>query len=196
MRSRRVGAAGGVLFSEASVASFSSSYVPALGTNASLRFGLIPRVDLQLRLLDLVVPEISAGWQIFGDPAVSDFALTLTAGAGPVFGAGFSNAGGAFSQFGAFIPVQLLVDVPVGDGALTFGARVIGAGSRIDGNGTASYGFTLTPGFTASWTLPFGAGFFIRPELAANIPLGAPGPLGDGSLAMIAVAVGYELRLD
>ena len=74
--------------------------------------------------------------------------------------------------------------------------RTLRALLAFEGNGNQSFTFVVVPGLVASWTLPFGNGFFIRPELAANIPLGTSLPLGDGSLAMIAVAVGYEFRLD
>lgn len=191
-----VGAAGGVLFTEIAGGSFSSSYLPAFGSQASARFGLIPRIDLQLRLLDVLVPEVSAGWQLVGDPAANDFAVTLTGGVGPNFSVGFSNATGVFGALGLFIPVQLLVDVPVGDGALTFGARAIGAGSRLEVNGTSSYSFVLTPGVTAAWTVPLGHGFFIRPEIAASVPLFTGAPLGTSSLVVGAIAVCYEFRLD
>jgi hypothetical protein len=199
---------GGALFGNAAVGSFTSSYVPALGMNASLRFGLVERIDLQLRVLDLLVPEVSAGWQLIGDPTKNDLALTLTGGVGPVFGFGFSSATGTVTQFGAYVPLQLLVDVPVGDGALTFAFRGVTSGSRTDGGGATAYGLSIAPGLTASWTVPLGGGVFVRPEVAGNVPIpvvttGAQdvggqgqGGQGNGAIVMVALAFGYEFRLD
>lgn len=136
----------------------------------SARFGLVERLDLQLKVDPTIIPEVTLGYQLVGDPAKNELAFTLTAGVKPsVFMFPGLGAAGLITT-----PMQAIVDVPVGDTAtLVAGVRVIPALLFAGGpSATGGSAFTVAPG--AFGALHFDLGpFFFRPELAMNgvIPL-------------------------
>lgn len=138
---------------------------------ASARFGLVDRLDLQIKVDPTIIPEIALGYQLVGDPSKNDLAFTITGGVKPsVF---------MFPGVGAIglitTPMQAIVDAPVGDsGAVAVaGMRVIPAVLFMMGpSATGGSAFTIAPG--AFGALHFDLGpFYFRPELAMNglIPL-------------------------
>jgi hypothetical protein len=138
---------------------------------ASARFGLVDRVDLQIKLDPTIIPEVSLGYQLVGDPSKNELAFTITGGVKPsVFLFPGVGSAGLITT-----PIQAIVDVPVGETAtLVGGVRVIPAvifagGASASGSGSA---FTIAPGGFAALHFDLGP-FFFRPELAMNglIPL-------------------------
>jgi hypothetical protein len=158
---------------------------------ASARFGLIDRLDLQLRLDASIVPEVSVGYQLLGDPARNDdFALTLTAGVKPSFLIVAANVN---------VPLQVLVEVPFNDTfAFTGGLRMIPSVFSIFGAGNI---FAFGPGAVAGVRIKTG-NFVFQPELGLSgyLPVGAEsggqsiGFLGQGfAVGTVAATVGLTL---
>lgn len=178
--------------------------LPLPHVEASVRFGIFDRVDMQLKVDEALFPELAFGWQVIGDPTKNEFALTVGAGAKlAVFPLSPQGGAGNIS-----VPLQLLVDVPVGEeGAIYFGTRTIvgvafgvtdtgDAGGDVDSRG----GLAVTPGLVVGLSLPIGA-FLLQPELAANAPIGfgttqIP-PAREGlSVGYVALGVGVGARFD
>jgi hypothetical protein len=158
---------------------------------ASARFGLIDRLDLQLRLDPSIIPEASLGYQLVGDPARNDdFALTVTAGLKPSF---------LFVAANFNVPVQVLVEAPLNDTlAFTGGLRVIPSVFSIFGGGNI---FAFAPGVVAGVRFKTG-NFVLQPEvgLSSYLPVGAVaggqsiGFLGQGFVAgSVAATVGLNI---
>lgn len=129
----------------------------------SARFGLVDRVDLQLRIDPSVIPEISAGYQLVGDPArTDDVAVSITGGIRPTF---------LGNRLVASLPVQVLVEVPLAGElfALTAGVRTV----PLVAITADSFGVGVGPGVVAGFRTRLGP-FVVQPEvaLAANIPGG------------------------
>lgn len=164
---------------------------PVPHLEGSARFGIMDRTDVQLKIDELLTPEIAVGYQFIGDPARNDFALTLTGGVRP----GFTAAGGGLFPGLApniSVPLQLLVDIPLYDDAcLTAGTRNIIGYSFPLGGDTAGTGLAVSPGLLVSASFPFGERYFVRPELAANVSF------QDGALinanAILGVGIGMTL---
>lgn len=158
---------------------------------ASARFGLVDRLDMQLRLDPSIVPEVSVGYQLLGEPARNDdFALTLTAGIKPSFLLLAANVS---------VPLQVLVEMPFNDVfAFTGGLRLIPSVFTIFGAGNI---FAFAPGATAGVRLKAG-GFVLQPELGLSgyLPVGAVaggqnvGFLGQGfAVGSVAATIGVSL---
>lgn len=152
---------------------------PFAWVEGSVRFGVIDRLDLQLRIDPSVVPEVTAGYQLLGDPTRNDdFALTVTAGIKPSFLLVASNVN---------IPLQVLVEVPFNETlAFTGGVRMIPSVLTIFSAGNL---FAFAPGVTAGLRVTAGS-FVLQPELGLSgyLPLGvvaggqSVGFLGQGFL--------------
>ena len=127
----------------------------------SARFGIADRVDLQLRVDKTVLPEVSVGYQLVGDPTRDDdFALTVTGGLKPSW----------LLSREVFLsaPVQLLAEVPFNkDVALTGGLRVV-AGAGLDNNSDAVV--AVSPGVTAGVRWRMGP-FVFHPEIGVATAL-------------------------
>ena len=127
----------------------------------SARFGIADRVDLQLRVDQSILPEVSAGYQLVGDPTRDDdFALTVTGGLKPSW----------LLSREVFLsaPVQLLAEVPLNDDvALTGGVRVV-AGAGLDNN--SELVVAVSPGVTAGLRWRVGP-FVFHPELGVATAL-------------------------
>jgi hypothetical protein len=132
---------------------------------ASLRFGVADNLDLQLRFDPGVLPEISAGYQLIGDPAKDDdMAVSVTGGLKPALG-----ALGDTSVVYASAPLQVLADIPLAPGFfLTGGLRVIPNMTILNDN----IGFGVAPGVTGGLRFVLADFLVIHPELAVsgNIP--------------------------
>lgn len=113
----------------------------------SLRRGIAEGLDLQLRVDELVTPEVSLGWQFLGGAATGDGAATVTAGAR------VGLVGTEVPLPIMTMPIQLLVDTPGRELIFTFGARMV-AGVVPAIYGTSSR-LTLTPGASvaARWLM-------------------------------------------
>jgi hypothetical protein len=142
---------------------------PVPHVEGSVRFGILDRTDVQLKIDELLTPEFAVGYQLIGDPSRNDFALTLTGGVRP----GFTAAGGGLLPGLApniSVPLQLLIDIPLYDDAcLTAGTRNIIGYSFPLGTDTTGAGLALSPGLLVSASFPFGERYFVRPERAANV---------------------------
>lgn len=137
---------------------------------ASARFGLVDRLDLHIKVDPTIIPEVSLGYQLVGDPTKNELAFTITGGVKPsVFMFPGLGAAGLITT-----PMQAIVDVPVGDTAtLVAGLRVIPAVLFATGpSANGGSAFTIAPGAFAALHFDLGP-FFFRPELAMNglIPL-------------------------
>lgn len=137
---------------------------------ASARFGLVDRLDVQLKVDPTIIPEVSVGYQLVGDPSKNELAFTLTGGVKPsVFLFPGVGAVGLITT-----PIQAIVDVPVGETAvLVGGVRAIPAVLFAGGpSATGGSAFTIAPGGFAALHFDLGP-FFFRPEIAMNgvIPL-------------------------
>lgn len=137
---------------------------------ASARFGLVDRVDVQLKVDPTIIPEVSVGYQLVGDPSKNELAFTITGGVKPsVFLFPGVGAAGLITT-----PMQAIVDVPVGDTAtVVAGLRIIPALLFAGGpSATGGSAFTVAPGAFAALHFDLGP-FFFRPEIAMNgvIPL-------------------------
>jgi hypothetical protein len=137
---------------------------------ASARFGLVDRLDVQLKVDPTIIPEVSVGYQLVGDPAKNDFAFTLTGGVKPsVLLLPGVGAAGLITT-----PVQAIMDVPLGEtSALVAGVRMIPAVLFAGGpSSTGGSAFTIAPGGFAALHFDIGP-FFFRPEIAMNgvVPL-------------------------
>ena len=130
----------------------------------SVRFGLIDRLDMQLRFDPSLFPEISFGYQFIGDPSRDDdFALTLTGGVK----ATFAGAGGGLAAY-FNLPIQLLVDIPVGESfGLLAGLRVIPNGFFGIGGGSGGLVAGAAPGGVVGLRFKLGA-VVISPEFAVS----------------------------
>ena len=156
--------------------------LPTYGwAEGSVRFGVAERLDMQLRIDPSIIPEISIGYQLIGDPARDDeFALTFTAGIKPTFVlvASYVN-----------LPLMLLVDIPINDTlGVTGGLRVIpNVLSVIGGQGGNLFG--VAPGLVAGLRVKTGP-FVFQPEIgvSANLPIGASA--GGQSINFIGAGVG------
>ncbi len=168
---------------------------PLANIEGSIRFGAFKDVDVQLRFDPMLSPEISAGYQLIGDPGKNEFALTVTGGTR--FG---------LVPFGALVPivnlnfpVQLLADIPVGDEAAIFlGLRTI-TGVLFVQNSSGNVFFT--PGVVAGVSLPFGP-ILLQPEIAASMPIHLAGDLntnggiaGERAYVAVALAAGWQFDL-
>lgn len=145
----------------------STRLYPLAWGELSGRFGIAERMDLQLRIDPSIIPEVSVGYQLLGDPARNDdLALTLTGGlklapAALAFGAGYAN-----------LPLQVLVEAPVNDVvAFTAGVRVIPNLLALF-NGSGGVGFGIAPGLVGGIRVKLGA-FVLQPELglSGNFPI-------------------------
>ena len=123
----------------------------------SARFGIADRLDLQLRVDQTILPEVTAGYQLVGDPGRDDDVAVTVTGGFKVTWLGWRDA---FLN----IPVQLLVDVRLNNAvALTGGLRVVGMG----GVGVGGPVIGVAPGVTGG--VRFTAGrFVIHPELGVS----------------------------
>jgi hypothetical protein len=142
----------------------SPSFAKSITPEVSLRTGIAERVDLQLRLTPMWLPELSGGVQLLGDPARNDdIAVTLTGGVRPSYP---SDAGYILA-----FPAQLLVEVPMSDTiSLTGGARVntfASVGQQIDLVG-------VSPGAVGGVRVHWG-NLVVQPELAFAAGIGAFG---------------------
>jgi hypothetical protein len=155
---------------------------------ASVRFGLVDRVDLQLRFDPSLLPEVDVGYQLVGDPTRDDdLAVTVTGG----FKGSFLSAAGAGVVY-VNLPLQLLADLPINESfGLMGGLRVIPNALFGFGGGAAGSIFGAAPGVVVGLRLKVG-GFVLSPEfaLASNFPVlgaaaagGSAGTLGVGAVS-------------
>ena len=153
---------------------------------ASVRFGLFDRADLQLRFDPSILPEIDFGYQLVGNPAKDDeLAVTVTGGIkGTLVGAG--NAGLIYLN----TPLQLLVDVPLGEMfGLMGGLRVIPNALIAFGGASGAGSVGAAPGAVVGLRIKVG-GFVLSPEFAfsANFPvLGAAATVPGASTGALGV---------
>lgn len=121
----------------------------------SARFGVADRVDLQLRVDKSILPEISAGYQLVGDPSRDDdLAVTVTGGlklSWLLYGPAFFVS----------VPVQLLTEIPLNHVIAVVGGLRVVAGAGTDRGGLV---FAVSPGLTAGVRCSIGP-FVISPEL-------------------------------
>jgi hypothetical protein len=158
----------------------------AVVPEVSARFGVVDRVDVQVRVDGQVLPEVSAGIQLLGDPKRDDdVALTVTGGARiavlPSLVAGSTSVGQLT------IPLQLLGEVPLADGvALTGGARVVPGFNSETGPGVA-------PGLLAGLRVKWGA-LVVHPEVGFAVgSVGALKGVTIGSPNYVVGSVGLNI---
>ncbi|MDP2340349.1 MAG: hypothetical protein Q8O67_05285 [Deltaproteobacteria bacterium] len=170
----------------------SGSAAPLANLEGSVRFGILEHVDAQLRVDQFITPEVSAGWQLIGDPKLNEFAVTVTGGAK----FGLLPVSDSFGEFhpNISVPLQILVDIPIGEEAAIYGGSRTILGARFDGaDGSA---VAVTPGFVLGVSVPFGA-FKLQPEIAANVPIQTAGsPLYGAGLAFFVVGIGVGGQFD
>jgi len=166
--------------------------IPFPWGEASLRFGVADNLDLQLRFDPGVLPEVSVGYQLVGDPARDDdLAVSVTGGVKPAFGILGSGI------FYASAPLQVLADFALAPGlSLTGGLRVIPNMTLISGN----VGLGVAPGFTGGVRLVLADVFVVHPEFAVsgNVPLlgaASPGGIGQPSLGsgFLSATLGFNV---
>jgi hypothetical protein len=150
----------------------------------SVRFGIVDRVDLQLRLDAIALPEVSVGHQLLGDPTRDDdVAMTLTGGLKLSLLSGLEATGLVH------VPMQLLIDLPITDVvAVTAGLRVvpsIGVGYLGDSR------VGIAAGVLGGVRVKAGA-FVFSPELAVA-GNAAAGALSYSFVGNNPVPVGYPL---
>ncbi len=164
--------------------------VATVHPEVSVRFGLVDRVDLQLRVDPTVLPEVSAGYQVLGDPQRDDdVALTLTGG----LKVGVEYYGTTYTY--AAVPLQVLVDVPLSDElAFTGGARVnllaFAPESKPSGIFTPARSaepFGIAPGVVAGLRWKRGA-LVLQPELGVATGIGGYGAGAVGPARSLVVA--------
>ncbi len=152
---------------------------------ASVRFGVADNLDLQLRFDPAVLPEVSAGYQLVGDPARDDdLAVSITGGFKPAVG-GLDGS----SIIYASAPVQVLADIPLAPGfSLTGGVRVIPNLTVVNN----SVGMGVAPGFTGGLRFVLADFLVVHPELAVsgNVPFFGTASPGTG-LGQPNVNVGF-----
>jgi hypothetical protein len=134
----------------------------------SLRFGLFDRADLQLRFDPTLLPEVSMGYQLVGDPAKDDqLAVTVTGGA-KVTPVSVAGVGTVWWN----TPLQVLVDLPLGEMfGVMGGLRIIPNGFVAFGGGAGGGVFGVAPGAVIGARMKVGS-FVLSPEFAvsANFP--------------------------
>lgn len=164
---------------------------------ATARFGVVDRMDIQLKVDPTIIPEINVAYEIIGDPTKNDFAVTASLGLKPSVIAVPGASAGLITT-----PLELIMDVPLGDtSALVVGTRIIPAVTFAGAVTAVAGAVTVAPGGFVALHIDLGP-FFVRPEIAVNgvIPLiaGAPGaavlgpPLGTGNF-VLALGVGGTL---
>lgn len=168
----------------------------------SARFGLVDRVDLQLRVDPTLIPEVSAGYQVLGDPRRDDdLALSVTGGAKvgvEYYGSGFTFAA---------VPLQMLLEVPLTDViAFTGGLRgslvaiaPLSTRNQFFGAADDAEPFGATLGAMAGLRVKTGA-LVLQPELGVaggvgGYGAGAVGPARAAFVATVGLTLGGQFDL-
>lgn len=167
---------------------------------ATARFGVVDRVDLQLKVDPTVIPEVNVAVQLLGDPSKDGLAFTVSGGVKPTVLAMPGVFGGLVTT-----PLEAIVDVPIGESAVAVaGLRIIPAyvfaGTVGAGVGTV----TVAPGAFGALHMKLGDSFFVRPEVAVNgvVPLVASAGgqnaylAGTGNTVNVVAALGIGATFD
>jgi hypothetical protein len=167
---------------------------------ATARFGVMERVDVQLKVDPTIIPEVNVAVQAVGDPSKDEFALTFSGGVKPTIVAMPGFAGGLIT-----VPLEVIADIPISDALIAVaGARVIPAYLFATSLGAGGGTFTIAPGVFGAVHMKLGDTFFVRPELAINgaIPLvgNALGQTtvlaGQGNTVNVAASLGVGATFD
>lgn len=137
----------------------------------SARFGVMDRVDVQLRVDPSLLPEVAVGYQFAGQTGVSATSAT-TVTAGVKVGAPGLFMSSEADRAVLSIPLQLLHDHPLGEHVVAVvGLRVIPSINKGD--------FSLAPGAVAALSFGGTGPWRFQPELAVSttfIGLGSGSP--------------------
>ena len=127
-----------------------------VSTTFSARVGLVDNVDIQLKMDPTVLyPELDVTYQLVERRGL---AVSILAGGRYVFGGRGSSAVSVF-----YVPVAVLIDVPLNDNDVIYGAFGLTGGLSVAPHGTFTQ---LSPRVALGFSFEFFDWLLLQPELA------------------------------